>query len=192
MNSQQHRQAQLAIHAATERDMARLLAGLDLSRPATWPAFERAALLLVRARGRVSAGIAHAFYRSDRRAAGILGNAPPMRATPATAEIVAGFRAMRVNAERHLRLLRSLEEVREAAAVNLTGVATKYVLDHGRDVLLHAVQDDPRAKGWSREVAGTACAFCTMLGGRGAVYGSQESASFQSHRHCTCTAAPAW
>jgi hypothetical protein len=190
--SQTHRRAQLTLRAATLRDLLRLWPSFDLARMATtWPVFEEAALLLVRERGRTSAGLAAAYYRAARRAAGIAGNPPAMRATPAAEVIVAGLRVMGpVNAARQLVLGRALSDVGRTTLVNLMGVVSKYVLDHGRDTLLNAVKDDPRGRGWTRVAGGIACNFCSNLAGR--TYGSETGASFPSHRHCACTAAPVW
>jgi len=192
--SKAHRRAQLAIRAAAVRDVLRLFPAYDLRRISeTWPPLERALLLVIEKYGRLSAGVAYAYYREARRAAGIPGSAPPMKATPTTAEKVAGLRAMAVrNAARQLGLGRDLSDVRAATLVNVTGVVSKYALDHGRDVIMNAVRADKYARGWERETGGGACDFCSMLAGRGAVYKTEESASFESHRHCGCSAVPAW
>lgn len=42
---------------------------------------------------------------------------------------------------------------------------------------------------YRRITSGTACAFCRMLAGRGAVY-SENTGRFQAHDHCACTAEP--
>jgi hypothetical protein len=94
------------------------------------------------------------------------------------------------NSLKQLRLGREVADVRRTTLVNLAGVATKYALDHGRDVLLNAVRDDPRARGWMREASGAACDFCSMLDGR--TYRAEDAASFESHRGCGCSAAPVW
>lgn len=194
MNSRTHRRAQLAIRAATMRDVLRLWPAFDLTRISrTWPAFESAMVALIRERGRISSGVAYAYYRTAREEADVAGGPPPMRSTPTLEEILAGLRwAGTVNTARQLALNRRIEDVAATALVNVSGVATKYVLDHGRDTLLHAVQDDPGAQGWKRETSGAACGFCSTLAGRGAVYKSETTAEFASHRHCVCTAVPVW
>lgn len=49
---------------------------------------------------------------------------------------------------------------------------------------------DPSARGWQRVGVGE-CDFCRLLLGRGAVY-SEDTADFQAHDHCGCTAEPAF
>lgn len=191
--TQAHRRAQLALRAATLRDLLRLWPMFDLNRiAATWPAFEDATALLIRERGRVSAGLSSAFFREARRAAGIAGDPPALRVESLMEQILAGLRVMGpVNAGQQLALGRLVEDVRKTTLVNVSGVATKFVLDHGRAALLNAVKDDHRSRGWSRAAGATACQFCLMLAGRGTVY-KADTASFPSHRHCVCTAVPAW
>ena len=194
MNSRQHRQAQAAIRAAALKALAKVSPVLDLARvDETWPAFETGALTIVRRFGRVSAGLAHAYYRVARRAAGISGEPPPLQATPTTAQILAGLRAMGpLNARRQLGLGRELDDVLRTTLVNLEGVVSKYTLDHGRDVLLNAVKADSQARGWQRESSGNPCDFCAMLADRGVVHKSEAAADFESHRHCACSATPVW
>jgi hypothetical protein len=40
-----------------------------------------------------------------------------------------------------------------------------------------------------RVLGGAGCDFCQMLAGRGEVY-SAETADFEAHDHCGCTAEP--
>lgn len=53
------------------------------------------------------------------------------------------------------------------------------------------VEADREAIGWSRNASyGTACKFCRMLAGRGALYRKEESARFAAHTNCQCTCVP--
>ena len=45
--------------------------------------------------------------------------------------------------------------------------------------------------GYRRVTSGNACAFCSMLASRGAVY-SQRGASFEAHDGCSCSPEPVW
>lgn len=51
---------------------------------------------------------------------------------------------------------------------------------------------DPAARRYVRVPRITACPWCLMLAGRGAVYRSQQTADFAAHDNCGCVASPAW
>lgn len=74
--------------------------------------------------------------------------------------------------------------------VRVEGAAQKAVMDAGRNELIAAIEADHEAKGWARVTKPGACAFCTMLAIRGAVYGSEQTANFEAHDHCHCTVEP--
>lgn len=190
--SRAHRAAQIAIRSAALRDFLVIWQGFDIGAIArTWGPVQDATVILIRDRGRQSAGIAGRYYRDIRRDAGVTGRAPTPRATPTVDEIVGGLRTMGpLNAAKQLTLRRAADDVARATLVNLSGVVSKYVLDHGRDVLVNAVADDLEARGWRRSSSGAPCSFCSMLVGRGAVFKSEQSASFDSHRHCACLPVP--
>lgn len=57
------------------------------------------------------------------------------------------------------------------------------------DTILHNVTRDPAKPRWARNGRANACSFCLMLISRGAVYAA-DTAEFQAHDHCRCTAAP--
>lgn len=78
----------------------------------------------------------------------------------------------------------------ETARTNVAGVMDRLVLDVGRDTLTGAVQADRKAKGWARVPEPGCCSFCALLATRGAVYRSQQTASFLSHDHCRCVPEP--
>jgi hypothetical protein len=66
------------------------------------------------------------------------------------------------------------------------GVTQKMVVDTGRNTLIAAIEADKKARGWARVPRDTCCHFCAMLATRGAVYKSEQTASFQAHDgdHC--------
>lgn len=45
-----------------------------------------------------------------------------------------------------------------------------------------------RPEKWARTASAGACAFCAMLAGRGDVYTSEDTGSFEAHNLCDCTA----
>lgn len=189
-----HRRAQLALRAATLRDVVRLWPAFDLRHiAATWGPLETALLTLVQARGRSSMGLASAYYRAHRLAAGVSGAPPPPRATPTAEQILSGLRVVGpIEAGQALAKSRPIEQVAAATFVKLEGAVGMYVLDHGRDVLMNLVSADRKAVGFARQTSGSPCAFCAMLASRGPVYRSKSSASFESHRACACFPVPQW
>lgn len=66
------------------------------------------------------------------------------------------------------------------------------VFHGGRRQVIDTVRDDPVALGWYRVTDGDPCAFCALLASRGAVYKTQQSASFGAHPSCGCSAEPAF
>lgn len=83
-----------------------------------------------------------------------------------------------------------LDDVAELGMSESTRGATRHVLDAGRSTLIDSLRRDDRAVGWARAASGNACAFCAMVASRGPVYKSEDSAGFESHNGCGCTAEP--
>lgn len=87
-------------------------------------------------------------------------------------------------------------------AVDISGAATRHVMNGGRDELQNLVTDDPEALGYIRVTDGDPCYFCAMLASRGPVY---DNDSFDSadprfigpgenkvHDHCGCGVEPVY
>lgn len=68
----------------------------------------------------------------------------------------------------------------------LGGTFQRGLWDMSRDTTLANVEAEPGA-GWARTGRPTACKFCRMLIGRGAVY-SENTSTFHSHDRCYCDA----
>jgi hypothetical protein len=94
-----------------------------------------------------------------------------------------------------------------AAALSLlSGGLQRAVVGMDRGTVEASALADPAGPVWTRQARPNACAFCKMLSTRGAVYGSEESATrvvgqrgrgLQAlgghyHDHCHCTAVPTW
>ncbi|MFE6379221.1 VG15 protein [Streptomyces roseolus] len=83
----------------------------------------------------------------------------------------------------------------EAASVRimssqLQGSAQRLLLDGPRETTMRTFAERDEMVGWRRvRGGGDTCPFCTMLIGRGAVY-SKQSAKFQTHDRCACSAEP--
>ena len=84
----------------------------------------------------------------------------------------------------------SVEAAHRNGYVKLAGSAAQLVLGGGRETLLGAVRSDPEAHGFQRVTDPNPCAFCRMVASRGPVFKTQESASFEAHGHCGCSAEP--
>ena len=80
---------------------------------------------------------------------------------------------------------------RKAALTLLDGGLTRSIADRHRLTIVENSIQDPQARGWVRIARPGACKFCVMLADRGGVY-TAASATFKSHDHCGCVAAPSW
>lgn len=84
-----------------------------------------------------------------------------------------------------------------AALTLLDGGLTRTIADQHRLTVVENTNADPQARGWVRIARPGACGFCRMLadrvgaGGDPGVY-TAASATFKSHDHCGCVAAPSW
>ena len=77
----------------------------------------------------------------------------------------------------------------QTAGVAVAGASARLTLEAGRQEIDEQVRRDPETRGWQRIASGDACAFCMMLVSRGPVY-KEQTAQFQSHDACQCTAEP--
>lgn len=84
-----------------------------------------------------------------------------------------------------------LAKASETAGTNTARAAMRHVLDGGRETITATVAADPEVRGFRRVTSGSACKFCSMLAGRGAVY-SADTARFASHDGCSCSAEPVY
>ena len=80
------------------------------------------------------------------------------------------------------------QEAMERGFINSAGRATKLAMDPGRDTVVETVKRDRDAVGWYRLTDGDPCWFCAMLASAGVRYKSEQSASFEPHDHCGCSA----
>jgi hypothetical protein len=81
------------------------------------------------------------------------------------------------------------------ALVDVSGAASRHVLDGGRQLLANTVEKDATAVGWARVTGPHPCAFCALLASRGPVYKSARTASVSKsgeryHDHCACATEP--
>ena len=189
--TEQYRQTQLQIRAQALRDFTTL-----------WPIWKgdensfselvSAALLLVKVYRRISAAAAAAYYEAFRSAAEAAGvpatvlSADVPDAAVTTSLYITGRDALR----KALAAGQSPEAARSTTLVRASGAVTRHIIDGGRQTILDSVAADKEAIGWARVTDGDPCYFCLTLASRGAVYKSEETASFEAHDHCACIAMP--
>lgn len=73
----------------------------------------------------------------------------------------------------------------------VAGGVQRRIADHVRQTLIGSALADPGADGWQRVGDGSSCPFCSMLIGRGAVYG-EDTVDFGAHDNCGCSVTPAF
>lgn len=195
----QHRQAQAAVSAAALRDYLRLwpLWQLeDLAKPqaadGSFAALVAAATILVRAYHQASTSLAAAYFTAFRDAEGVGGLAAPRLADPVDVDRVTSslYVTGRVMTRKALLAGQPAAQARETAFVRTSGAVTRHVLQGGRDTVVRSTGEDPRALKWARVTRGTPCAFCAMIASRGAVFLGHDTAEFEAHDACNCTAEP--
>lgn len=112
---------------------------------------------------------------------------PAAAAAIATSMVVTGPASIKSAIGRGVQPAKAMEvaEARSAAS------AMRHALGGGRDTITGIVAADRDAQGWRRVTSGNSCDFCSLLAGRGAVYGA-ESATFHAHDGCSCGAEPVY
>jgi hypothetical protein len=189
-----HRRAQSRLAAQVAAQVAagwRLLDPEDLDR--TVDGWLRVMVPLVTAQASVSARLAARYLEAFRQAEiGVGGFSPVVASPPPPAAIttsltVVGPVAVKQAMVRAVPLARAVQVAMAAVA----GEAVRHTLAGGRSTVLESVAADRRAQGWARAPSGSPCAFCAMLASRGPVY-REESADFEAHGGCQCTAEPVY
>lgn len=189
--TEDHRRAQLRLRAATLSELLALWPMFDVNNAKeTWGPFQTSLMLLIANRGRTSAGLASAYYRRLRNSQGVEGEAAARIVTPVRERVQVGLTHVLLNTLDQLKLKRPPSEVAKATLVNVSGEATRHVLNAGRQTIEVSIRADPQALGWQRITSSSACKFCKMLADRGPIYKSSRTARFQSHNHCACSAEP--
>ncbi|MET0887290.1 MAG: hypothetical protein ABWX92_12670 [Mycetocola sp.] len=192
--TQRHRAQQLLLRKATVQGVAKAWPALDWTRlDATYPALAIDLARLVELNRRTSAGLAAGYLREFRKAERVGGAAKVDLAKPM---VVAQFNASLSTT--------SVAAIKKAAAEGVVadvamrnglilaqGAMARLVLNAGRETVTRTLAGDPRASGYQRVLGGGGCDFCQMLAGRGDVY-SADSADFEAHDHCGCTAEPVY
>lgn len=167
-------------------DLYAALAGLDPGDMAGWR--DEALVVvpdLVATYGDAVTGFAADTYdewRDEARVAGLYRAVPADVAT--LDQIAAGVRVAAGS-------LLGADPDMDAAMMRLDGSLSRYLTLGAGDTMADNAVRDPKAAGWRRVAKPTACRFCRMLAGRGAVY-REKTVRFTAHDHCQCQAAPSW
>ena len=194
--SEAHRLAQARLGAETVRSTFAafpLLDGEDLD--GTFERWLRAVLPIIQTQRSTSARLAANYLTTFRalelgvtgeRIAPVLAEAAPIQAVT-TSMIVTGPAAVKSNVGRGMALQTAMQTAQATAA----RAAMRHVLNGGRETITATTRNDRRARGWQRVTSGRACSFCSLLATRGAVYG-EDTADFQAHDGCSCSAEPVY
>jgi hypothetical protein len=189
--TERQRRLQLVVRARSLRDLAILWPIWKINDPASFHAFAVATIDLVRSYRQMSAAVSAAYYSAFRKAERAAGVATPSLVTAVTVEqVLASLNATGQAMNQPLEEGVSVEMLRQNAYVRVSGAISRHILNAGRDTILESVNADPHAIGWARVTDGDPCYFCLTLASRGAVYKNEETATFQAHDHCGCTAMP--
>jgi hypothetical protein len=190
--TEQHRLVQLGIRSQALRDFTRLWPLWTPNNAGSFADLVTAASTLVRAYQPISGGAAASYFTAFRAAENVDGTATPvLAALPADAMISASLYATGESAtKKAIDAGRAPEEAMQVAFVRTSGAISRHILDGSRETIIQSVAADPQALGWARVTDGDPCAFCLTLASRGPVYKSEQTASFQAHDHCGCTAEP--
>lgn len=186
-----HRLAQLRLRARTITRSLMIWRAVDIEDlENTWPPVEQALVALVSADARDSAALAAAYYDGYRILEGIGGRSTPRLAEIDLREVTGSLRYMGLFRTEMLKRA-GRPDVADVGAVNVSGDASRHVLNAGRDTITESVAADPKALGWARVTDGSPCSFCRMLAGRGPVYRG-KGGGFKAHVHCGCSAQPVY
>lgn len=93
-----------------------------------------------------------------------------------------------------------IQQAIEDTSTDISGAATRHVMNGGRDALQDAVAEDREALGYIRVTDGDPCFFCAMLASRGPVYDDESfdesdprfvgPGEHKVHDHCGCGTEP--
>lgn len=184
-----HRIQQVRLSASTEQLIARLYRRIiDPYRiEATYPAFIRAAELVI-GRGRAaSRALAREYYLAEAAAHGHRAAAEALQVRP----LGPGQAAASLYATGAARAITQMERGAPPSTALAAGEiaarrsAKRLILNGGREYLVEVSNLDPRASGYARISDGAPCHFCAMLVSRGPVY-DVDTVDFKAHDGCGC------
>lgn len=192
--TQRHRAQQLLLRKVTRQQVAKVWPALKYEAlDDSYPRLAAAVAPIVKANRLTSSGLAVGYVREMRRQAKVLGTLTPNLAPSLVVDqLTASLHATSVA---HIKAATGRGVAPDLAMSNglseAIGAMARLVLDAGRVTTLQTLASDSRAVGFERVLGGSGCQFCQMLAGRGGVY-SADTADFEAHDHCGCTAEPVY
>lgn len=200
----QHRRAQLALRSGFMRELVRLWPLIDLDRldetSAEWIGFVTDLILTWRMQ---SVDRALSYYDSFRQAE--TGQPLPNRgnyrslSTPEPAAIKTSLLVTGpIGVKSRIGKGINPRIAKAKALVDVTGAASRHVMNGGRQLVTEATDMDELAVGFARVTDDDPCAFCAMLASRGPAYNSRATAfrttarskkrgpGKEYHDHCGC------
>jgi len=192
--TRRHYLAQLAVRASANADVARLWRTVDPTNlTGTYDRFAQAAATIAKVRHATSAGVAGAYQERFRKAEQVAGRAAVRLASPLVHDLVIGtLRGAGLSGIINARRAGfSPQAAAQNGLIKVVGSVTRLVLGGGRDTIISSVAEDPQVAHWQRVTAAEPCEFCAMLAERGAVF-SADTADFEAHDHCSCSAEAAY
>lgn len=171
----------------------------------TLPRFQTVVEAIVRRYGQASAAAALDFYQRERISAGVPGRPVLRTVDPVASDAIESairWATSDLWGAKPANLPPGAPAPVQVAQDRLDAAAEQLVLQHGRQQVMSAAQQDREAKGWARVPEPGACSFCLMLATRGAVYKSQAAMKrtsarfegggydFKVHDHCRCHVEP--
>lgn len=188
--TEQHRRRQLALRAATIRQLVSLWPTFDIDDiDGSWPPLETALVTLVTSRRRDSAGLAANYFRAIRTAEGVPGMADPRAVVDMDRTLLTATLRLLGPIQAKKNVAARVPDVAGRTLSRLSGSVSRQVLDGGRETLTESIKFDPRGKGWRRVTDASPCAFCAGIAAEGI---HSEGGGFPAHDHCGCTAEPAF
>ena len=190
--TQRHRREQLALRAASLRELQKLWQAFDPTSIRSYSSFVTAALPLITDSHRRSAAIGAAYYNAFRFAEGVGGEIrTALPQALARDVVVTNLRATGLQGTmRGIRSGMSPQAAARHGFVQASGSTGRMILLGGNDAIIGSTRNDGMAQGWARVTSGNPCEFCAMVASRGPVFRSEGTADFESHDHCACTVEP--
>jgi hypothetical protein len=192
--TQRHRAQQLLLRKATVQGVTKAWPALDWTRlDATYPALAVDLARMVEMNRRTSAGLSAGYLREFRRSERVGGTVKIDLAKPLIVDqFNASLSTTSIAALKKAAAEGTAADLAMAAAMTLLqGAMARLLLNAGRQTITQTLANDSHAVGYQRVLGGGGCDFGQMLAGRGGVY-SADTADFEAHDHCGCTAEPVY
>jgi hypothetical protein len=190
-----HRDGQKLLGRSAMADMANLWGLLDpRDLDATATRWLRAVSLRIMAQHEASSALSARYLQAFRLAELGSPGTPILAAPLPTAQLTTALQVTGPGTIKRLTAQgRNLETASNTALSRVMGTSSRLTLAGGRSTVSRTIAADSKALGWQRVASASACAFCALLAGRGAVYKTEASAAGTGyHDHCSCYPEPVY